>query len=92
MNDLSPKERLLRVLSKQSVDRAPVICPGGMMNSATVDVIESLGLSFPKVHPDAGAMTRLSTAVEEKTGFENFGVPYCMTVEAEVLGLSLIHI
>ena len=29
MNDLSPKERLLRVLSKQTVDRAPVICPGG---------------------------------------------------------------
>ncbi|MGX8728902.1 MAG: uroporphyrinogen decarboxylase family protein, partial [Lachnospiraceae bacterium] len=51
MNDLSPKERLLRVLSKQSVDRAPVICPGGMMNSATVDAIESIGLTFPKVHP-----------------------------------------
>ncbi|MBR1885574.1 MAG: methylcobamide--CoM methyltransferase [Schwartzia sp.] len=89
MNDLSPKERLLRVLSKQSVDRAPVICPGGMMNSATVDVIEGCGLSFPKVHPDAEAMTRLSTAVEEKTGFENFGIPYCMTVEAEVLGSEI---
>ena len=89
MNDLSPKERLLRVLSKQSVDRAPVICPGGMMNSATVDVIESLGLSFPKVHPDTEAMTRLSTEVEEKTGFENFGIPYCMTVEAEVLGSEI---
>ncbi|MBR1760578.1 MAG: methylcobamide--CoM methyltransferase [Schwartzia sp.] len=89
MNDLSPKERLLRVLSKQSVDRAPVICPGGMMNSATVDVIESLGLSFPKVHPDAEAMTKLSTEVEKKTGFENFGIPYCMTVEAEVLGSEI---
>ena len=89
MNDLSPKERLLRVLSGQTVDRAPVICPGGMMNSATVDVIEGLGLSFPKVHPDAEAMTRLSSAVEEKTGFENFGIPYCMTVEAEVLGSEI---
>ncbi|MBQ9378025.1 MAG: methylcobamide--CoM methyltransferase [Schwartzia sp.] len=89
MNDLSPKERLLRVLSKQSVDRAPVICPGGMMNSATVDVMESLGLSFPEVHLDAEAMVKLSTAVEEKTGFENFGIPYCMTVEAEVLGSEI---
>ncbi len=89
MNDLSPKERLLRVLSKQRVDRAPVICPGGMMNSATVDVIGGLGLSFPAVHPDADAMTTLSTAVEEKTGFENFGIPYCMTVEAEVLGSEI---
>ena len=75
MNDLSPKERLLRVLSKQTVDRAPVICPGGMMNSATVDVIEGLGLSFPTVHPDTEAMTRLSTEVEEKPGLETFGIP-----------------
>ena len=89
MNDLSPKERLLRVLSRERVDRAPVICPGGMMNSATVDVMESVGLSFPKVHPDAEAMTKLSTAVEERTGFENFGIPYCMTVEAEVLGSDI---
>ena len=89
MNNISPKERLLRVLDKKSVDRAPVICPGGMMNSATVDVIEGIGLSFPRVHPDADAMTRLSSAVEEKTGFENFGIPYCMTVEAEVLGSEI---
>ena len=56
MNELSPKERLDRVLAGKAVDRPPVICPGGMMNSATVDVIEGLGLSFPKVHPDAEAI------------------------------------
>lgn len=89
MNDISPRERLLRVLDGRTVDRAPVICPGGMMNSATVDVIESCGLKFPEVHPDVDAMTKLSAAVEEKTGFENFGIPYCMTVEAEVLGSEI---
>jgi len=31
MNSISPKERILRVLKKQKVDRPPVICPGGMM-------------------------------------------------------------
>ena len=43
MDVLSPKERLLRSLKGEAVDRAPVICPGGMMNSAIVDVMKNHG-------------------------------------------------
>lgn len=89
MNDISPKERLFRVLEKKTVDRPPVICPGGMMNSATVDVMKECGASFPTVHHSAEAMERLSSSVQTRTGFENFGIPYCMTVEAEVLGSEI---
>ncbi|MBQ8918717.1 MAG: hypothetical protein IJ056_01220 [Acidaminococcaceae bacterium] len=89
MNDISPKERLFRVLEKKSVDRPPVICPGGMMNSATVDVMDESQLFFPDVHKSALAMEKLSSTVQQRTGFENFGIPYCMTVEAEVLGSSI---
>ena len=89
MNELSPKERLDRVLAGKAVDRPPVICPGGMMNSATTDVMDECGLFFPEVHKSAADMARLSTAVQQRTGFENFGIPYCMTVEGEILGREI---
>lgn len=34
-------------------------------------------------------MTALAEAVRAATGFENLGVPFCMTVEAEVLGSEI---
>lgn len=89
MDVFSPKERLLRVLNKEKVDRPPVICPGGMMNSAIVEVMEKSGHTLPKAHLDEELMTLLSNDVHTLTGFENFGIPFCMTVEAEVLGSDI---
>jgi len=86
MDVLSPRERLLRTLSKKTVDRAPVICPGGMMNSAIVDVMKSHGNLLPQGHSDAKIMAELALDVQADTGFENIGIPFCMTVEAEALG------
>ena len=39
MTTLTPKERLLKVLRKEPVDRPPVICTGGMMNAAIVEIM-----------------------------------------------------
>ncbi len=89
MSTLSPKERLLRVLKKEKVDRPPVICPGGMMNAAIVDVMNQTGHTLPEAHHDDQLMAELSRDVHECTGFENFGIPFCMTVEAEVLGSEI---
>ncbi|HEX9062751.1 MAG TPA: MtaA/CmuA family methyltransferase [Clostridia bacterium] len=89
MDVFSPKERLLRVLNKEKVDRPPVICPGGMMNSAIVEVMEKSGHTLPKAHVDEKLMTLLSNDIHTLTGFENFGIPFCMTVEAEVLGSAI---
>ena len=47
MDILTQKERLLRVLNKEKVDRPPVICPGGMMNAAIVDVMNKTGHTLP---------------------------------------------
>jgi [methyl-Co(III) methanol-specific corrinoid protein]:coenzyme M methyltransferase len=82
----SPKERLARVLNKTKADRPPVICPGGMMNAAIVEVMEGSGYTLPAAHHSAELMSALAEDVREKTGFENFGIPFCMTVEAEALG------
>ncbi|MCX7923560.1 MAG: methylcobamide--CoM methyltransferase [Clostridia bacterium] len=89
MSTLSPKERLLRVLNKQKTDRPPVICTGGMMNAAIVDVMNKTGHTLPQAHHDDTLMAELSNDVHQQTGFENFGIPFCMTVEAEVLGSEI---
>lgn len=89
MDDFSPKERLLRVLQHEKVDRPPVICTGGMMNAAIVDVMEQTGNVLPAAHHDERLMADLSEAVYQNTGFEDLGLPFCMTVEAEVLGSEI---
>ena len=86
MDILTQKERLLRVLNKEKVDRPPVICPGGMMNAAIVDVMNKTGHTLPEAHMDGKLMGLLSKDIQTHTGFENLGIPFCMTVEAEVLG------
>lgn len=89
MDVFSPKDRLIRVLNKEKVDRPPVICTGGMMNAAIVDVMNKTGHTLPEAHHDDKLMAGLSRDVNEHTGFENFGIPFCMTVEAEVLGSEI---
>lgn len=89
MDQISPKERLLRKLYKKDVDRNPVICPGGMMNAAIVDVMKERGHILPEAHSDYELMSSLAADVHELTGFENYGLPFCMTVEAEVLGSEI---
>jgi [methyl-Co(III) methanol-specific corrinoid protein]:coenzyme M methyltransferase len=91
MSELTPKERLLRVLRKEPVDRPPVICTGGMMNAAIVEIMKSTGHTLPEAHFDAARMAELAQDVQAATSFENIGVPFCMTVEAELLGSSIDH-
>jgi MtaA/CmuA family methyltransferase len=86
MNNVSPKQRLLDTLAKKQVDRPPVICTGGMMNAAIVDVMTKTGNTLPEAHFEGGRMADLATDIHNETGFENIGIPFCMTVEAEVLG------
>jgi [methyl-Co(III) methanol-specific corrinoid protein]:coenzyme M methyltransferase len=86
---LGQKERLLRTLEGLSVDRPPVICPGGMMNAAIVEIMEKRGHTLPGAHTDEDLMVSLAVDVHQETGFENFGLPFCMTVEAEALGSSV---
>lgn len=81
-------ERLIKILSGQKVDRPACICPGGMMNMVTKALQDECGVTLPEAHTDARMMADLAKAVVEKRCFENFGVPFCMTVEAEGLGAA----
>lgn len=91
MNCLTPKERLLHALHKEAVDRPPVICTGGMMNAAIVEIMRATGHTLPEAHFDPQRMADLAQAIHTQTGFENIGVPFCMTVEAELLGSEINH-
>jgi [methyl-Co(III) methanol-specific corrinoid protein]:coenzyme M methyltransferase len=57
-----------------------------MMNSAVVQIMETTGHKLPKAHYDQELMTALAQDVQSMTGFENFGLPFCMTIEAQAMG------
>lgn len=80
------KERLERTFRHEPVDRQPCICPGGMMNMITTDLMKESGIKWPDAHTDPRMMADLALASYEKGCFENVGVPFCMTIEAESLG------
>lgn len=86
---LSEKERLERVFHHGQVDRPPCICPGGMMNMITTELMDKSGISWPAAHTDAEMMAKLALANYENGCFENMGVPFCMTVEVEALGAKV---
>lgn len=86
---LTPKERLHQILKGQKTDRPACICPGGMMNMVTSELMEKVNVLMPEAHSDARMMADLAKAVYEEQCFENYGVPFCMTVEAEEMGAKV---
>jgi len=86
---LTEKERLHRALKKETVDRPPCICPGGMMNMITTDLMDICDVTWPEAHTDARMMASLALASYEHGCFENVGVPFCMTIEAEAMGAEV---
>ena len=86
---LTGKERLERIFHHEEVDRPACICPGGMMNMITTDLMDVAGITWPEAHTDAEMMAKLALASYENGCFENVGVPFCMTIEAEGLGAEV---
>ena len=83
---MMPKERLEKLMNGEGADRPACICPGGMMNMVTAELMERCQVYLPEAHRDGRMMANLAKAVYEQGCFENAGVPFCMTVEAEALG------
>jgi [methyl-Co(III) methanol-specific corrinoid protein]:coenzyme M methyltransferase len=51
--------------------------------------MNATGHTLPEAHHDAELMAALAADIQQATGFENLGLPFCMTVEAEVLGSAI---
>ena len=73
---LTGKERLERIFHHEEVDRPACICPGGMMNMITTDLMDVSGITWPEAHTDAQMMAKLALASYENGCFENVGVPH----------------
>ncbi|SPF43044.1 Uroporphyrinogen decarboxylase (URO-D) [Syntrophobacter sp. SbD1] len=86
---MTQKERLLNALGAKAVDRAPFICPGGMMTMIVTDVMDAVGCSWPEAHVDSKKMAELTLGANRLAGIENVGLPFCMTVEAEAMGAQV---
>ncbi len=86
---INAKTRLINALQGMEADRPPFVCPGGMMNMVTAEILQALDLSWPKVYGDPAQLARLALKVSEMSGIENLGVPFCMTLEAEALGAEI---
>lgn len=86
---LTPKERLRMILEGKKADRPACICPGGMMNMVTEELMEKVKVFLPDAHTDARKMAELAKAVYDQGCFENYGVPFCMTIEAEEMGAKI---
>jgi [methyl-Co(III) methanol-specific corrinoid protein]:coenzyme M methyltransferase len=52
--------------------------------------MEAVGIYWPDAHKDPEKMAKLSASVYQLAGLEVAGVPYCLTVEAEALGCTIM--
>jgi [methyl-Co(III) methanol-specific corrinoid protein]:coenzyme M methyltransferase len=57
-----------------------------MMNMMFREIMEESGCPWPEAHTDPQKMAALVCTLNESGGFENYGLPFCMTVEAEAMG------
>lgn len=83
---MTERERLLRAIRGEETDRPPCICPGGMMNMIVEELTKDREITWPDAHIDSEKMAKLAKLSHDSGSFENYGVPYCMTVEAEAMG------
>ena len=83
---MNEKERLLSVLKGDRVDRPPVICPGGMMSACVTEISDQVGGGH---HAGTKEMVSAARKINELIGFENYGVPFCLTSEVEALGATV---
>jgi [methyl-Co(III) methanol-specific corrinoid protein]:coenzyme M methyltransferase len=60
-----------------------------MMNMITHGVMEAAGIFWPAAHTDPRMMADLSAAAYDTRCFENYGLPFCMTVEVESMGAKI---
>ncbi|GHV46925.1 methylcobamide--CoM methyltransferase [Synergistales bacterium] len=59
------------------------------MNFVTREIMEEAGVFMPEAHSDPALMVKLASAASRAGCFENYGLPFCMTVEAEAMGAKV---
>lgn len=84
--EMSSRERVLKVLNKEKVDRLPFF--SGMGN-ITIQGLEPYQWNFAELHLDPEKMAKIAATTSELYGLECAVVPFDMGVEAEALGAGV---
>ena len=83
MAELTPKERVMRLLRKEPIDTMPFFSGMGMV---VMPGIEKSGYKFATVHTDAERMAMSAIWSAKLMGFDCVVIPYDMTMESEAMG------
>ena len=83
MAELTPKERVLRLLRKEPIDTMPFFSGMGMV---VMPGIKKAGVNFPTVHTSAERMAWSAIWSARLMGFDCVVIPYDMTMESEAMG------
>jgi len=83
MAELTPKERVMRLLRKEPIDTMPFFSGMGMV---VMPGIQKAGFNFPTIHTDAERMAMSAIWSARLMGFDCVVIPYDMTMESEAMG------
>jgi len=83
MAQLTPKERVMRLLHKEPIDTMPFFSGMGMV---VMPGIQKAGFNFPTIHTDAERMAMSAIWSARLMGFDCVVIPYDMTMESEAIG------
>jgi MtaA/CmuA family methyltransferase len=80
---MDQRERLLRALDQEQVDRVPCASP---LQTGTVELMRLSGARWPEAHRDPVWMADLAWAAHSMAGLEAVRVPFDITVDASAFG------
>jgi [methyl-Co(III) methanol-specific corrinoid protein]:coenzyme M methyltransferase len=67
----------------------PFICPGGIISRAVLEVMQKPASYWCDIYLDADKLYQLAKAMHEQGILDNYAVPLCFTVEAELFGAQI---
>ena len=86
MTELTPKERVMRLLRKEPIDTMPFFSDMGMV---VMPGIEKSGFNFPTIHTSAERMAWSAIHSARMMNFDCVVIPYDMTMESEAVGNTI---
>ncbi len=85
---MNRRERILRTLRRETVDRPPVFC---VNSTATKQQTETLHVKWPLFHQKSEEMAKMAHGAHTILTFDAVRLPFCQTIEAEALGCEVIY-
>ncbi len=89
MQAVNQKDDLFTGQSSQPAGKVAFICPGGIISRAALEATGKPAAYWRDVYLDADKLFQLAEATHELGRTDNYAVPLCLTVEAELFGAQI---